>query len=55
MGKAKIEPCVHVKELFTPVDIIQMEDTPISKDSNFKYSYNNTVPKYDEIQNQTNG
>ena len=43
MGKARIEPCMQVKELFTPADIIQMEDTHISTDSDFKYSYNDTL------------
>ena len=43
MLNARIEPCIQVKELFTPVDIIQTEDTPINKDSDFKYSYNDTL------------
>ena len=31
MGNARIEPCIQVNELFTPSDIIQTEETPISK------------------------
>ena len=43
IGNARIEPCIQVKELFTRADIMQTEDTPISKDSDFKYSYNDTL------------
>ena len=35
MGQVRIEPCMQVKELFTPADIIQMEDTHISTDPVF--------------------
>ena len=43
MGNARIEPCIQVKELFTPVDIIQMEDTPISKDSQCRSTRTTTL------------
>jgi hypothetical protein len=39
-ARAKIEPRIEVKELFTPIDVAQSEDSTNAMDSDFKYSYN---------------